>query len=144
MSATTRRQISCILYTQKLRQLSWKMVQCRQILYPCVSLAFRWLLMGHDTFFKKIFVLETLGALRDTSGNLTVCTTTFHKWSQCKFTEHKLEKVSCPISSPRQTLSITKDFRKKYPMVKEESCHNFLSTRSCLCSSVSDESYLMV
>ena len=69
---------------------------------------------------------------------------TFHKWSQCKFTKHKLEKVSCPISSPRQTLSITKDSRKKYPMVKEESCHNFLSTWSCFCSSVSDERYLMV
>ncbi len=29
-------------------------------------------------------------------------------------------------------------------MVKEESCHNFLSTRSCFCSSVSDGSYLMI
>ncbi len=55
-----------------------------------------------------------------------------------------LKKVSCPISSPRQKLSITKDSRKKYPIIKEESCHNFLSARSCFCSSVSDGSYLMV
>ena len=144
VSATTCRQISCFFDTQKLWQLSWKTMKCRPILYPCAGLAFRCLLMGHDTFFKKIFVLETLGALRDTSSNLTVFNTTFHKWSRCKFTKHKLEKVSCPISSPRQKLSITKDSRKKYPMVKEESCHNFLSTRSCFCSSVSDGSYLMV
>ncbi len=40
MSATTCRQISCIFYTQKLWQLSWKAIQCRQILYPCASLTF--------------------------------------------------------------------------------------------------------
>ncbi len=68
----------------------------------------------------------------------------FHKWSQCKFSRRNLEKVSCPISSPRQKLSITKGSRKKCPIVKEESCLIFLSTPSCFCSSVSDGSYLMV
>ncbi len=62
------------------------------------------------------------------------------KWSQCKFTRRNLEKVSHPISSPRWPGKATdnKIFQKKYTIVKEESCHNILSTRSCFCSSVSD------
>ncbi len=95
-------------------------------------------------FFKNIFVLETLGALPDPVSNYPIFYTIFHKSSKRKFTKHNLEKVSCPISSPRQRLSIAKDSRKKYPKVKEESCHNFLSTRSCFCSSVSDGRYLML
>ncbi len=95
-------------------------------------------------FFRKDFSFGYTGSVAWHVNNLTVFNTTFHKWSRCKFTKHKLEKVSCPISSPRQKLSITKDSRNKYPMVKKESCHNFLRTRSCFCSSVSDGRYLMV
>ena len=95
-------------------------------------------------FFQKDFCFGDTGALPDPLSNLPVYYRTFHKWYQCKYSRHNLEKVSRPISSPRWKLSITKNSRKKYPIVKEKSCHNFLSTWRCFCSSVSKGSYLMV
>ncbi len=95
-------------------------------------------------FFEMIFDLQRLAALPDPSSISPVFYPIFHKLYQCKFTRHILEKVSCPSTSPGSRLSITKDSREIRPIVREERHHNFLSTRSCFGSSVSDGRYLMV
>ena len=130
--------------TQKLWQESGKTVQCRSVLQQFSGLPLRYLVKGHDTFFKMIFDLQRLAALADPSSISPVFYPIFHKLSQCKFTRHILEKVSCPSTSPRSRLCITKDSREIQPIVREESHHNFLSTRSCFSRSISDGRYLMV
>ncbi len=49
-----------------------------------------------------------------------------------------------PHQQPQVRATDSKRFQKKNLIVKEESCHNFLNTRSCFGSSVSDGRYLMV
>ena len=142
MPETTSRQIK--FYTQKLWQDSGKTVQCRSVLQHFSGLPLRYLVKGHDTFFKMIFDLQRLAALPDPSSISPVFYPIFHKLTQRKFTRYILEKVSCPSTSPRPRLCITKDSREIRPIVKEESRHNFLSTQSCFSSFISDGRYLMV
>ncbi len=68
----------------------------------------------------------------------------FTNWHNGNLLDTIWKNYHAPLVAPRESYGWQKIPEKKYAIVKEESCHNFLSTRSCFGSSVSDWRYLMV